>query len=130
TKSRTGQDRSNTPLMTENAAETPTNLLEGKLKPVKVRTDLVGTTELLMHNVRLANPDDPFAKAISRISSKRKKTEEDRREMAHLEWMGSLYTSSRDDFSPEDIDDDENVRIVMPQTNIKRAFKEAAKATR
>ncbi len=107
---------------------------EGKLKAVRIRTDLFGETGLLMHNIRLANPDDPFAKAISRISGKRKKTEEDRREMAKIEFLGSLYTYAPASVDGSDTDtpeyNDETRRVVMPQTNVKRAFKEAAKATR
>jgi hypothetical protein len=111
----------------------------GRLKLAYARTTLTGTTELLMHNIRLANPDDPYTKAIAKISSKRKKTDEDRHEMARLEFLGGLYTGSRAFFEPgytsstEDSpanEDNDDLVVVMPQTNIKRAFKEAAKATR
>lgn len=50
-----------------------------------------GTTAMLMHGERLANPFDPITKEIKAISGKRKKTEDDLREMARLEWLGGLY---------------------------------------
>lgn len=50
-----------------------------------------GTTPMLMHSERLANPFDPLTKAIKAISGKRKKTEDDLLEMARLEWLGGLY---------------------------------------
>lgn len=52
-----------------------------------------GTSPLLMHNDRLANPFDDFTKAIKAISGKRKKTEDDLHEMARLEFLGGVYES-------------------------------------
>ena len=50
-----------------------------------------GTTPLLMHSERLANPFDELTKSIKAISGKRKKTEDDLLEMARIEWLGGLY---------------------------------------
>lgn len=50
-----------------------------------------GTAPLMMHNERLANPFDDLTKAIKAISGKRKKTEDDQREMSRLEFLGGLY---------------------------------------
>lgn len=86
------------------------------LTAVTVRTSLIGLTPLKMHNVQLADPDNMWAEKIAKITSKRKKTEEDRREIARLEFLGGLYVHDN--------------RVVYPQANIKRCFKEAAKATR
>jgi len=44
-----------------------------------------------MHNGRLADPSDYYAREIKKISSKRKKTDADYEEMARLEWLGGLY---------------------------------------
>jgi hypothetical protein len=52
-----------------------------------------GGSPLIMHNERLADPMDPFTQAIGAVSHKRKKTLEDHAEMAHLEFLGGLYTS-------------------------------------
>lgn len=52
---------------------------------------IVGITPLMMHNGRLANPLDHFAKQIKEITGKRKKTEDDHRAVARLEFEGGLY---------------------------------------
>jgi len=56
-----------------------------------IQTKWTGIAPLRMHNPRLANPLDTFAKAIKEISGKRKKVDADIEEMAHLEFLGSLY---------------------------------------
>src|SRR5215207_9564536 len=83
---------------------------------MRVQTRLVGTSPLLMHNIQLANPDNEWAKRISALTAKRKKTEEDRQAISRLEFQGGLYT-------------DEG-RVVMPTTNVRKCFQETAKVTR
>lgn len=70
---------------------------------IEQRYSIKGMCPLLTHNVRLANPLDPIAKAIHVISTKRNKTDADREEMARLEHMGGLYL-------------DEKQRPVIPST--------------
>lgn len=53
--------------------------------------DITGTSALLMHNARLADPLDPITKEKAKVSAKRKKTEEDQELLSHLEWQGGLY---------------------------------------
>jgi len=55
-----------------------------------------GTTPLLMHSERLANPFDDMTKELKAISSKHKKTEDDLVEMARVEWFGGLYHDKDD----------------------------------
>lgn len=53
-----------------------------------------GTRPLLMHNVRLASPMNPYAKELSRLNKAKpssKRTDEDRLEIARVEWEGGLY---------------------------------------
>lgn len=50
-----------------------------------------GTRPLLLHNVQLASPMNPFSKKLKALSSKRVKTDEDRIEIARVEFEGSLY---------------------------------------
>ena len=57
----------------------------------KLRFEIRGISPLIMHNGRLADPNDSYSRAIKEISSKRAKTEADYEEMARLEWMGALY---------------------------------------
>ena len=58
---------------------------------MKVRLSIEGTAPLLMHNIRLADPLNPIAKAMKAISSKRKKTDDDLAQLARLEFEGGLY---------------------------------------
>lgn len=53
-----------------------------------------GRMPLVIHNIRLANPLDPYAKALKVLTSKRTKTEDDILEMARIEWEGGLYWAS------------------------------------
>lgn len=54
---------------------------------------LTGTRPLIMHNARLADPLDPYTKALREITSKRKKTDDDLLEMSRREFLGGLYYS-------------------------------------
>ncbi len=86
---------------------------------MRLEVRLTGQSPLLMHNVRLADPEDEFTKAIARISDKGKKmTEDDRQEIASLEWFGGLYVGQNGHSGP-----------VIPTANLRRCFKEAGKAT-
>lgn len=80
-----------------------------------IRITLQGTTPLLCHNIQMADPDNPITKEIAKVTSKRKKTEEDRIEIARLEWYGGLYLAPGIE-GP-----------VMPTANIRKAFIEGAK---
>lgn len=55
-----------------------------------------GTTPMLMHSERLANPFDPNTIALKQLTSKRKKTEQDLLDMAKIEHAGGLYYDERD----------------------------------
>ena len=64
---------------------------------MKVRLTLTGVEPLLMHSDRLSDPLDPHAMALREVSSKRKKTDDDHREMARLSGAGaSTGRSDRD----------------------------------
>ncbi|MGL5909415.1 MAG: hypothetical protein ACRCZP_05395 [Phycicoccus sp.] len=55
---------------------------------------MTGVAPLLMHSARLSDPIDPATKALSKVTSKRNKTDEDHLEAARLEHLGSLYVDS------------------------------------
>lgn len=77
------------------------------MKKLMVRIE--GVAPLLLHNGQLADPLNPYAKAIKLISGKRKKTDEDYAELAKLEWYGGLYL-------------DKNRLVVMPTINIEECI--------
>lgn len=81
------------------------------------RITLEGSGALLMHNARLSNPLDSAAKAIKKVSGKRNKTEDDHFEMAHLEFIGSLYH-------------DKDAGPYIPGDNIWRCLFDAAKKSK
>jgi len=56
-----------------------------------LKAKLIGESDLLCHNGAMADPRNPFAKAIKRITDKRKRTDADFDEIAHLEFLGGLY---------------------------------------
>lgn len=78
---------------------------------------LTGTAPLLMHNSRLANPLDPAAKAVKRLTGKRGKTDDDYEELARVEFAGGLYLDS--DIGP-----------YIPSDNIARCIFDSAKLSK
>jgi hypothetical protein len=60
---------------------------------VRVLLKLEGQSALVMHNERLADPLDEFARAIGKVSKKRNKTEADHMEIGRLEFYGGLYAN-------------------------------------
>jgi hypothetical protein len=64
----------------------------------ELEVQFTGRVPLVVHNVRLANPLDPHARALKALSGKRNKTEDDYAEMVRVEWEGGLYWD--DDLGP------------------------------
>jgi len=77
-----------------------------------------GRTPLICHNVQMADPDNTIVQAIKKITSKRVKTEEDRREIEKLEWYGGLYLAPG------------IAGPAMPTANIRKCLIEGAKLTK
>lgn len=75
---------------------------------MRIAMTWTGTTPLMVSNVQLADPDNEYSRAIATITSKRKKTPEDRLEIARLEWLGGLYV--------------EDGIAVMPTANVRRCL--------
>lgn len=79
-----------------------------------MRVELTGEYPgLILHNGRLSNQLDPLVKAMKQITGKRMKTDEDHSQIAHLEYLGSLYL--------------ENGRVVIPDRLIEGTFVGGAK---
>lgn len=78
-----------------------------------------GTTPLLLHNGRLSDQLDPMSKALDKAVkfSKKTKTDEAIAEVAHLEFLGSLYIG--DDGAP-----------CIPGEVLEAGIRSGAKATK
>lgn len=84
---------------------------------MRITVKLTGTTPLLMHNPQLIDPDFGITRQIKELTSKRKKTEEDLRQIEKLEWYGGLYTSQ--------INGHETV--VQPTSKVRKCLMETAR---
>lgn len=79
---------------------------------------VIGTTPLLMHNIRLADDQEPVVKEIKKLTAKKtKKTEDDKVEIDRLSFVGGLYY-------------DEEIGPYMPAENVFRCLMEAGSLTR
>lgn len=76
-----------------------------------------GTKPLLLHNVQLASPLNPYAKELKALNSKRVKTDEDRLAVARVEFEGSLYF-------------EDGIGPYIPGQNVLASLIEGAKITR
>jgi hypothetical protein len=56
-----------------------------------VKLTLTGITPLMMHNVRLADPDEPIVRQIAELTAKKPMTDADRLEAARLKFLGGMY---------------------------------------
>lgn len=84
---------------------------------MRVTLNLRSTTPMLQHNAQLASPLNGYARKIKAISAKRTKTDEDRWELARLEWEAGLYY-------------DENTGPTLPNMNVYAALREAGKMSK
>lgn len=86
---------------------------------VSMRTiiEFKGTTPLVMHNIRLADKRDEYARAIAEITGKRKRTESDDLDIERFEWRGGLYY-------------DAEMGVYVPAWNVVRCLERAATITR
>lgn len=82
-----------------------------------------GGTPLITHNERLADPLDPFQRAIREISKKRNKTDADHEEIARVEWHGGLYT----DPPIPDISQVNGQVVGVPAWNVIRCLQDGAR---
>lgn len=61
---------------------------------MKITLNITGTSPLLMHNPQMVDPDFQLNREIKVLTSKRKKTDDDLRQIEKLEWYGGLYVES------------------------------------
>jgi hypothetical protein len=66
---------------------------------MRILIEMVGKSALVQHNVQLSDPGNPFTRAIAAITSKgSKQTDDERREVARLEFCGGLYIGQEGPF--------------------------------
>lgn len=53
--------------------------------------NLIGTSPLLMHNPRMVDPNYALNREIKGLTAKKKKTDDDLKQIEKLEWYGGLY---------------------------------------
>lgn len=63
---------------------------------MNIKIELVGTSPLLMHNPQMVDPNFELNRKIKELTSKRKKTDDDLKQIEKLEWYGGIYTMSAD----------------------------------
>jgi len=64
---------------------------------MQITLDITGRSPLLHHNIQLSDPDFPIVRQIKALTDKRKRTEQDRREIERLEWFGGLILAPNGD---------------------------------
>ena len=69
---------------------------------ITAKAHIIGVAPLLMHNVRLLDPLNPFTKRLSEITSKRKKTEADLIELRWREYEGGIYADEKGPYVPSE----------------------------
>jgi len=75
---------------------------------MNIEVTLIGTTPLLMHNPRMVDPQFELNRMIKEFTGKRKKTDEDLRQIEKLEWYGGLY--------------EQNGVIVQPTSKVRKCL--------
>lgn len=83
---------------------------------MKLAITLTGTSPLLMHNPRMVDPEFELNRQIKALTSKRKKTDEDLRQIERLEWRGGLY----------DVDG----VVVQPTSKVRKCLINAARISK
>jgi hypothetical protein len=87
-----------------------------------ITIDLVGKTPLLMHNPRMVDPEFDICRQIKAIAGKRKKTDEDLRLIARLEWHGGLYSTTNGANGSS--------VVAQPTANVRKCLTETAKVSK
>ncbi len=77
--------------------------------------ELTGTRPMLMHSSRLANPLDPYTRALKPLAKKRNKTDEDLFKLLKLEARGGCWET-------------EDHKLGLPNATVFACLREAARA--
>lgn len=83
---------------------------------MKILIEISGTSPLLMHNPRMVDPEFELNRQIKALTTKRKKTSEDLKQIETLEWYGGLY--------------EENGVVVQPTSKLRKCLVNTAKISK
>ena len=83
---------------------------------MKIEIILTGTSPLLCHNPRMVDPDFELNRQLKALTAKRKKTDEDMKQIERLEWYGGLY--------------EQNGVVVQPTSKVRKCIINAAKISK
>lgn len=75
---------------------------------MNITITLTGTSPLLMHNPQMVDPEFELNRQIKALTAKRKKTDDDLKQIEKLEWFGGLYV--------------EDGRVVQPTSKIRKCL--------
>lgn len=83
----------------------------------RIKCEFHGISPIILHSCQCVNPLHPLTLEMKKITSKRKKTEEDLIALSNLEWESGLYW-------------DNEVGVYIPAENIEATIREGAKASK
>lgn len=86
----------------------------------QIRFVLRGTSPLLCHNPQMVDPECVWNREIKTYTSKRKKTDDDMKQIERLEWYGGIYTAEIDG----------SVMVTQPTSKVRKCLINAAKISR
>lgn len=94
-------------------------------KPLHVT--LTGVSPMIQHNGQLADSLNPITREMKRLTSKKKKTDEDQAALSKLEWYGGLYVDGDLTTDNGNIMADDAARIVVDGLAIESMLVKAGK---
>lgn len=83
---------------------------------MKIVIEVTGTSPLLMHNPRMVDPEFELNRQIKALTAKRKKTDDDLKQVEKLEWYGGLY--------------EQDGIVVQPTSKLRKSMVNAAKISK
>lgn len=80
---------------------------------MRIQIEAIGATPILLHNPQMCDPEFELNRQIKVFTSKRRKTDEDLKNIERLEWYGGLFLSNGS--SPERI-------VVQPTSKLRKCL--------
>jgi hypothetical protein len=94
----------------------------------KIEYKIKGIAPLVMHNVRLADPLDPFTREVKRLTAAAKKTDDGAAALSRVEWSGGMYhTMGEIEIKDGVVSWDKRIRPIIPSDMIMACVVDGAK---